>query len=191
MLDGNATFRGELGIANASVGASTVLDNVEKRMGWRGGVTTVGSVGKAIQTMGMARVRLLFAPGCLLAKLSGAHSPSASPLSQATYEALLAARPHDRPVIVSRSGAPGIQAFAHATWSGDNSTTWKALKWGTKMTLSVGMSFGPGLYGHDIVRLLTSSPSRRSAETLPLAGREALLASIIPRPSCSFAGAKM
>jgi alpha-glucosidase len=53
-------------------------------------------------------------------------------------------------VIVSRSGVPGIQAYAHATWSGDNSTTWKALQWGTKMTLSVGMSFGPGLYGHDI-----------------------------------------
>ncbi|KAJ7071961.1 glycosyl hydrolases family 31-domain-containing protein [Mycena amicta] len=61
-----------------------------------------------------------------------------------------AARPDDRPVIVSRSGVPGIQAYAHATWSGDNSTTWKALRWGTKMTLSVGMSFGPGLYGHDI-----------------------------------------
>ncbi|ORY92423.1 glycosyl hydrolases family 31-domain-containing protein [Leucosporidium creatinivorum] len=123
MVDGDATFRGELGIANASVGGSTVLDNVEKRMGWRGGSTTAGSVGKAIQTIGMAR---------------------------ATYEALLAARPNDRPVIVSRSGVPGVQAYAHATWSGDNSTTWKALKWGTKMTLSVGMSFGPGLYGHDI-----------------------------------------
>lgn len=74
-----------------------------------------------------------------------------SELLQATYEALLAAHPFDRPVIVSRSFVPGLQAFAHASWSGDNSTTWKALKWGTKMTLSSGMSFGPGLYGHDIV----------------------------------------
>ncbi|KAJ6498838.1 glycosyl hydrolases family 31-domain-containing protein [Mycena sanguinolenta] len=92
-------------------------------MGWGGGEVRVGSVGKVMQTMGMART---------------------------TYETVLKARPEHRPVVVSRSGVPGIQAYAHATWSGDNSTTWKALEWGTKMTLSVGMSFGPGLYGHDI-----------------------------------------
>ncbi|KAF8199901.1 glycosyl hydrolases family 31-domain-containing protein [Mycena galopus ATCC 62051] len=97
--------------------------NVETRMGWGGGEIRVGSVGGVMQTMGMART---------------------------TYETVLKARPEHRPVIVSRAGVPGIQTYAHATWSGDNSTTWKALKWGTKMTLSVGMSFGPGLYGHDI-----------------------------------------
>ncbi|KAM0749932.1 hypothetical protein T439DRAFT_381478 [Meredithblackwellia eburnea MCA 4105] len=90
---------------------------------WGGGETRVGNVGKASNTLEMAR---------------------------STYEVLLRERRDDRPVVVSRSGVPGIQKYAHATWSGDNSTTWKALKWGTKMTLSVGMSFGPGLYGHDI-----------------------------------------
>lgn len=79
MVDDEATFRGELRIANASVGALTVLDNVEKRMGWQGGVTKVGSVGKAIQTMGMARVSLLLLPNSLLTEL-GAYSPSALPL---------------------------------------------------------------------------------------------------------------
>ncbi|KAF7321974.1 Glycosyl hydrolases family 31-domain-containing protein [Mycena kentingensis (nom. inval.)] len=118
MFDDEERFKGEVGMF-----ARDWEDAVEKRMGWAGGETRVGSVGKGIQTMGMAR---------------------------ATYEAVLAARPTHRPVIVSRSGIPGIQAYAHATWSGDNSTTWKALEWGTKMTLSVGMSFGPGLYGHDI-----------------------------------------
>ncbi|KAI5476387.1 hypothetical protein MNV49_007765, partial [Pseudohyphozyma bogoriensis] len=121
MVDDDATFAGEIGMYDAFGGE--VGANVEKRAGWNGGKTTVGSVGKAINTMGMAR---------------------------ATYEAVLTARPDDRPVIVSRSGVPGIQAYAHASWSGDNSTTWQALKYGTKMTLSVGLSFGPGLYGHDI-----------------------------------------
>ncbi|TDL29099.1 hypothetical protein BD410DRAFT_3704 [Rickenella mellea] len=119
LKDDEERFQGELGM----FAAQGVENNVEQRMGWRGGAIRVGSVGKAIQTMGMAR---------------------------ATYEALLTAHPNSRPVIISRSGVPGIQAYAHGTWSGDNSTTWKALKWGTKMTLSVGMSFGPGLYGHDI-----------------------------------------
>ncbi|KAJ7267606.1 glycosyl hydrolases family 31-domain-containing protein [Mycena haematopus] len=115
--DDEERFAGEVGVFAGPGG------NVETRMGWGGGEIRVGSVGKAMQTMGMART---------------------------TYETVLKARPEHRPVIVSRSGVPGIQAYAHATWSGDNSTTWKALKWGTKMTLSVGMSFGPGLYGHDI-----------------------------------------
>ncbi|KAF7357793.1 BZ3500-MvSof-1268-A1-R1-Chr3-1g06135 protein [Mycena venus] len=117
LKDDEERFAGEVGVFGSEGG------NVETRMGWGGGEISVGSVGKAVQTMGMART---------------------------TYETVLAARPEHRPVIVSRSGVPGIQAYAHATWSGDNSTTWKALEWGTKMTLSVGMSFGPGLYGHDI-----------------------------------------
>ncbi|KAJ6625766.1 glycosyl hydrolases family 31-domain-containing protein [Mycena sp. CBHHK59/15] len=117
LMDDEERFAGEVGVFGGA-GSS-----VETRMGWGTGEIRVGSVGKAMMTMGMAR---------------------------ATYETVLAARPEHRPVIVSRSGLPGIQAYAHATWSGDNSTTWKALKWGTKMTLSVGMSFGPGLYGHDI-----------------------------------------
>ncbi|KAK4051516.1 hypothetical protein OIO90_004730 [Microbotryomycetes sp. JL221] len=122
MVDDEATFAGEVGLYRSQI-PTGLSDDVEKRAGWGGGSVRAGSVGKAIQTMGMAR---------------------------ATYEALLSSRPNERPVIVSRSGVPGIQAYAHATWSGDNSTSWKALKWGTKMTLSVGMSFGPGLYGHDI-----------------------------------------
>ncbi|KAF7376546.1 Glycosyl hydrolases family 31-domain-containing protein [Mycena sanguinolenta] len=119
--DDEERFAGEVGMF-VDVGAGPG-GNVEERMGWGGGEVRVGSVGKAMQTMGMART---------------------------TYETVLKARPEHRPVVVSRSGVPGIQAYAHATWSGDNSTTWKALEWGTKMTLSVGLSFGPGLYGHDI-----------------------------------------
>lgn len=46
------TFKGELGMWNAS----GVSDTVEKRMGWGLGGARVGSVGKAIQTIGMARL---------------------------------------------------------------------------------------------------------------------------------------
>jgi alpha-glucosidase len=158
MVDDEARFQGEVGMWNASVEGCPIAHNVEKRMGWRGGETRVGSVGKAIQTMGMARV----SPPSFRAK-----GLVLTLCPQATYEAVLAARPNHRPVIVSRSGVPGIQAYAHGSWSGDNSTTWKALKFGTKMTLSVGLSFGPGLYGHDIVQL--SSPlSARARLTICL-----------------------
>ncbi|CAK5265429.1 unnamed protein product [Mycena citricolor] len=115
LTDDDERYSGELPMSS--------IKTIEQRMGWNGGETRVGSAGKMMNIMGMART---------------------------TYDAVIAARPEHRPVIVSRSGLPGIQTYAHATWSGDNSTTWKALEFGTKMTLSVGMSFGPGLFGHDI-----------------------------------------
>lgn len=144
MIDDEVRFRGELGMYDAKVAGVKIDDSVEKRCGWNGGEIRVGSVGKAINTMGMARVGLIFNGASSHTLLMHVRIP------QATYESVLAARPSHRPVIVSRSGVPGINAYAHATWSGDNSTTWKALKFGTKMTISAGLSFGPGLYGHDV-----------------------------------------
>lgn len=106
MVDGASMFRGELGMWNARV--PHMANNVEKRLGWGLGETCVGSVGKAINTMGMARVRTL-------SSQSSRRSLVLTQTSlQATYEAVLTARPNDRPVIVSRSGLPGIQAYAHA-----------------------------------------------------------------------------
>jgi alpha-glucosidase len=96
---------------------------VANRMGWGRRPTPVGSVGRGVLTMGMAR---------------------------ATYHHLYHQLPNQRPVIVTRSAVPGMQAFAHATWSGDNSTSWLSLKWSNKVTLSYGLSFGLGLYGHDV-----------------------------------------
>ncbi|QRV92527.1 glycoside hydrolase family 31 protein [Ceratobasidium sp. AG-Ba] len=95
----------------------------ERRSGWGGGKTTVGRAGRLIQMMGMART---------------------------TYDTMLGAFPDRRPVIVTRAAVPGMQAYAHGTWSGDNSTTWTNLRRSTAMTLSAGISFLPGLYGHDI-----------------------------------------
>ncbi|QRV77708.1 glycoside hydrolase family 31 protein [Ceratobasidium sp. AG-Ba] len=68
----------------------------ERRSGWGGGKTTVGRAGRLIQMMGMART---------------------------TYDTMLGAFPDRRPVIVTRAAVPGMQAYAHGTWSGDNSTT--------------------------------------------------------------------
>ena len=98
-------------------------DQIADRMGWRGGEIEIGSVGRAVLTMGMAK---------------------------ASWEQMTANDSATRPVVVTRSAVPGMQAYAHGTWSGDNSTSWKCLKYNTKMTLSMGLSFGPGLYGHDI-----------------------------------------
>lgn len=85
--------------------------------------TQAGTHGRAAQTMGMARC---------------------------TYLALLSHKPECRPTVITRSAVPGMQAFASATWSGDNSTTWRSFRYGVKLTLSYGLSFGIGLYGQDI-----------------------------------------
>ncbi|PRP78004.1 polyamine transporter 3, partial [Planoprotostelium fungivorum] len=111
---------------------NTTETEVSGRMGWRGDIA-VGAVGRQVLTMGMAR---------------------------STFTELLLHSPGIRPTVVTRSAVPGIQAYAHGTWSGDNSTTWETLRYSTKMSLSVGVSFGPGLYGHDIGGFSgTNSPS--------------------------------
>lgn len=126
LIDDEEELEGDIdmwSIPEAVSPISTRGDEVAKRMGWGRGPISAGSVGRAVLTMGMAR---------------------------ATFEHLYNSFVNQRPVIVTRSAVPGMQAFAHATWSGDNSTTWSHLKWSTKLSLSFGLSFGMGLYGHDI-----------------------------------------
>lgn len=96
---------------------------VSRRMAGWSGSCHAGTWGRATQTMGMARC---------------------------TYSTLLSSSPNLRPTIITRSAVPGMQAFTQATWSGDNSTTWLSFKWGVKLSLSYGLSFGIGLYGQDI-----------------------------------------
>lgn len=163
LVDDEATFRGEISfwsIKESESDGTTASDvDVDGRMGWGGGrgPIAVGRAGKTAQAMGMAKVRSRFTFaewGRLSVQLRLnlnliiiIHSTGTL---QATYEALLAHAPDSRPVIVSRSGVPGIQAFAHGSWSGDNTTTWSTLRHSTALTLNVGVSFGTGLYGHDI-----------------------------------------
>jgi alpha-D-xyloside xylohydrolase len=61
---------------------------------------------------------------------SGARMLNAFPLvnSQAVYEGQRAAAPNQRVFILTRSGFAGQQRYAAATWSGDITSTWTAMK---------------------------------------------------------------
>jgi len=69
-------------------------------------------------------------------------------MTRATAEAQAAHRPDERVYTVTRAGPPGIQRYAQ-TWSGDNTTTWKMLRWNIRMGLTMSLS---GIFntGHDV-----------------------------------------
>jgi alpha-glucosidase len=68
-----------------------------------------------------------------------------SKLSRETQEAQ---RPDERPYVISRAGGPGIGRYGQ-TWSGDNYTDWKTLRWNLRQGLGMSVS---GLFniGHDV-----------------------------------------
>jgi alpha-glucosidase len=67
---------------------------------------------------------------------------------RASYEAQRAARPDERPFVLSRSGCPGIQRYAQ-TWSGDNFTSWHTLRYNMPMGLGLSLCGAPNT-GHDV-----------------------------------------
>lgn len=69
-------------------------------------------------------------------------------MTRASMEAQQAHAPDQRPYLISRSGAPGLQRYAQ-TWSGDNRTCWNTLRWNQRMGLGMSLS---GLFniGHDV-----------------------------------------
>ncbi len=69
-------------------------------------------------------------------------------MMKASFEAQSEFEKDRRPYLISRSGCPGIQRYVQ-TWSGDNRTSWKTLKYNIKMGLGLSLS---GMYniGHDI-----------------------------------------
>lgn len=69
-------------------------------------------------------------------------------MTRASYEVQKVHAPEKRPFLISRSGAPGLQRYAQ-TWSGDNRTDWKTLRWNQRMGLGMSLS---GLFniGHDV-----------------------------------------
>lgn len=69
-------------------------------------------------------------------------------MMQASHQAQRAHAPNERPWLVSRSGAPGMQRHVQ-TWSGDNYTSWDTLRWNIRMGLGLAMS-GVSNTGHDI-----------------------------------------
>lgn len=67
---------------------------------------------------------------------------------QASKSAQREFRPQERPYLVSRSGATGMQRYVQ-TWSGDNYTSWETLRYNIKMVMGLALS-GVSNTGHDI-----------------------------------------
>jgi alpha-glucosidase len=91
------------------------------------------------------------------AQCNGAGRPFAQSLARPTQAMLMsklssetqsAHAPGERPYAISRAGGPGIGRYAQ-TWSGDNFTAWKTLRWNLRQGLGMSVS---GLFniGHDV-----------------------------------------
>ena len=79
-------------------------------------------------------------------------------MASASYEALEEHNPHQRPFLITRAGAPGVQRFASQTWSGDNTSIFHTLKYNIPMGLNAGLSLLSG-YGHDVGGFVGPQPS--------------------------------
>lgn len=69
-------------------------------------------------------------------------------MSEASYRALVEHDPNRRPFLVSRSASLGVQHLAQ-TWSGDNTSSWQALRYNVPMGLSLSLC-GFSNTGHDV-----------------------------------------
>lgn len=78
-------------------------------------------------------------------------------MAKASYDALRARNPGKRPWVISRSGYAGIQRYAR-TWTGDNVSSFHALRHNLAMGLNLGLS-GIPMYGHDIGGFVGPTPT--------------------------------
>jgi alpha-glucosidase len=69
-------------------------------------------------------------------------------MTRATFEAQREYRPNEPVFTVTRAGMPGIQRYAQ-TWSGDNTTSWRTLRWNIRTGLQMSLS-GMFNVGHDV-----------------------------------------
>jgi alpha-glucosidase len=69
-------------------------------------------------------------------------------MMRASFEAQKAHAPDQPPMGVSRAGAVGMHRYVQ-TWSGDNLTDWKTLRFNSKMGLGLSVS-GVSNLGHDV-----------------------------------------
>jgi alpha-glucosidase len=70
-------------------------------------------------------------------------------MTRATFEAqTLHASDQESVFTITRAGPPGIQRYAQ-TWSGDNTTSWRTLKWNIRTGLQMSLS-GMFNVGHDV-----------------------------------------
>lgn len=69
-------------------------------------------------------------------------------MAEATYESLRAARPDERPFVLTRAGFAGTQRWS-AVWTGDNVASWEHLQLGIRMMIGLGLS-GAAFNGTDV-----------------------------------------
>ncbi len=69
-------------------------------------------------------------------------------MARATRDGIQAARPDRRPFVLTRANHLGGQRYA-ATWTGDNESDWRHLRWSITMALNLGVS-GQPFAGPDI-----------------------------------------
>ncbi len=69
-------------------------------------------------------------------------------MMKASFEAQEAFTQAERPFLISRSGGPGMQRYVQ-TWTGDNRTEWKTIRFNNKTGLGLSLS-GIYNYGHDV-----------------------------------------
>ena len=69
-------------------------------------------------------------------------------MTRATFEAQRSHAPQEPVYTVTRAGPPGIQRYAQ-TWSGDNTTSWRSLRWNIRTGLQMSLS-GMFNVGHDV-----------------------------------------
>lgn len=78
-------------------------------------------------------------------------------VSQATTEAWHAAKPQDRPLVITRSGYPGVQRFS-VTWHGDNHAWWEHLRMAVDMAVSYALC-GQFYSGPDVPGFSENAPA--------------------------------
>lgn len=86
------------------------------------------------------------------------HSPSkivGTPLqtllmAQASYDVLRDSLPDQRPFLITRSAVPFCHQLVSQTWSGDNYTEWKTIKYNVSMGVGSALCAMPTGYGHDV-----------------------------------------
>ncbi|MEI9927526.1 MAG: TIM-barrel domain-containing protein [Sphingomonas sp.] len=78
-------------------------------------------------------------------------------MMRASRHAQAEAAPERRPYVVTRSGMAGLQRYAQ-TWSGDNLTEWKTLRYNARMAIGLALS-GVSNSGHDVGGFAGPAPS--------------------------------
>jgi len=78
-------------------------------------------------------------------------------MARASRRAQIETFPQRRPYVVTRSGMAGLQRYAQ-TWTGDNRTEWKTLRYNARMAIGLALC-GVSNSGHDVGGFAGPAPS--------------------------------